>query len=68
MKIRLHHTEDECRAALERLSQAFTVLAVSPPHPDRGQSVLVRVYVEAHVASVSDAVAPASENGASVDP
>ena len=44
MKIRLHGTEDE------RLAGVVEVLAVSAPYPDRGASVLVRVYVEAWIA------------------
>jgi hypothetical protein len=47
MKIRLHGTEDECRRAAEHLAEVLTVLSVSDPYPDRGRSVLVRVYVEA---------------------
>lgn len=46
MKIRLHGTEDECREMAELLEQVMTVQAVSEPYPDRGLSVLVRVYVE----------------------
>ena len=46
MKIRLHGTEDECREMTELLEQVMTVQAVSDPYPDRGRSVLVRVYVE----------------------
>jgi hypothetical protein len=50
VKIRLHGTADECREAAERLAGIFEVLAVSAPYPDRGASVLVRVYVEARIA------------------
>lgn len=46
MKIRLHGTEDECRQMTELLDQVMLVQAVSDPYPDRGRSVLVRVYVE----------------------
>jgi hypothetical protein len=46
MKIRLHGTADECRQMAELLEQVMTVQAVSDPYPDRGRSVLVRVYVE----------------------
>jgi hypothetical protein len=64
MKIRLHGTADECREAAERLAGIVEVLAVSDPYPDRGASVLVRVYVEArlappvHVASTTEARPP----------
>jgi hypothetical protein len=50
VKIRLHGTEDECREVAERLAGVVEVLAVSVPYPDRGASVLVRVYVEARIA------------------
>lgn len=50
MKIRLHGTEEECREAAERLPGIVEVLSVSAPYPDRGASVLVRVYVEARIA------------------
>ena len=50
MKIRLHGTEEECREVAGRLAGIVEVLAVSAPYPDRGASVLVRVYVEARIA------------------
>ena len=50
MKIRLHGTEEECREVAERLAGIVEVLAISAPYPDRGASVLVRVYVEARIA------------------
>jgi hypothetical protein len=46
VKIRLHGTEEECREMTELLEQVLIVQAVSDPYPDRGRSVLVRVYVE----------------------
>lgn len=51
MKIRLWGTEDECRAAAERLMRTpgLVVLSVSEPYADRGASVLVRVFVEARL-------------------
>jgi hypothetical protein len=60
MKIRLHGTANECREVAERLAGVVEVLVVSDPYPDRGASVLVRVYVEAritppvHVASTAE--------------
>ena len=51
MKIRLHGTAEECREVAERLAGIVEVLAVSAPYPDRGASVLVRVYVEARIAA-----------------
>jgi len=50
MKIRLHGTEEECCEVAGRLAGFVDVLAVSAPYPDRGQSCLVRVYVEARLA------------------
>jgi len=50
MKIRLHGTEDECREVAERLAGIVEVLAISATYPDRGTSVLVRVYIEARIA------------------
>jgi hypothetical protein len=46
MKLRLHGTREECEEAARRLAELFQVVAVSPAYPDRGPSVLVRVYVE----------------------
>jgi hypothetical protein len=48
VKIRLWGTEEECRLAAERLMRTpgLLVLSVSEPRPDRGASVLVRVYIE----------------------
>jgi hypothetical protein len=51
VKIRLHGTEEECREAAGRLAGIVEVLAISAPYPDRGASVLVRVYVEARIAA-----------------
>jgi hypothetical protein len=46
VKIRLHGTEEECREGAERLARVFSVVSVSAPYPDRGQSSLVRMYCE----------------------
>jgi hypothetical protein len=46
VKLRLHGTPEECADATRRLVETFEVVAVSGPYPDRGASVLVRVYVE----------------------
>ena len=45
MKIRLHGTEEECREMVELLENVMLIQSVSDPYPDRGRSVLVRVYV-----------------------
>jgi hypothetical protein len=46
MKVRLHGTPAEVAAATCRLVEVLDVVAVSDPYPDRGPSVLVRVYLE----------------------
>ena len=46
MKIRLEGTPQECEQAAPRLAEVFDVASVSDPYPNRGRSVLVRVYVE----------------------
>ncbi len=47
MKIRLHGTAEECEQAVTLLGEVLVLQSVSEPYPDRGRSVLVRVYVEA---------------------
>jgi hypothetical protein len=54
MKIRLHGTKGECAATAQRIAQVITVLSVSEPYPDRGASVLVRVYLEARPGAPND--------------
>jgi hypothetical protein len=49
VKLRLHGTRAEVADATRRLVETFDVVAVSPPYPDRGASVLVRVYLEVRV-------------------
>jgi hypothetical protein len=46
VKIRLHGTEEECREMAELLESVMLVQSVSDLYPDRGRSVLVRVYIE----------------------
>jgi len=46
VKVRLHGTPAEVAEATRRLLQVLEVVSVSPPYPDRGASVLVRVYLE----------------------
>jgi hypothetical protein len=46
VKIRLWGTEDECREMVELLESVMLIQSVSDPYPDRGRSVLVRVYVD----------------------
>jgi hypothetical protein len=46
VKVRLHGTREEVAEATRRLFEVFDVVSVSDPYPDRGASVLVRVYLE----------------------
>ena len=57
MKIRLHGTEDECQETVKLLGSIMLIQSVSEPYPDRGRSVLVRVYVEVRLPR-SDANSP----------
>lgn len=47
MKIRLYGTPEECEEAVGLLGSIMLIRSVSEPYPDRGPSVLVRVYVDA---------------------
>ncbi|MDX8146425.1 hypothetical protein SK854_30225 [Lentzea sp. BCCO 10_0061] len=49
MKIRLEGTRDEIDAAVPALAHGFEVLQVSSFYPNRGTSMLGRVYVTATV-------------------
>lgn len=46
VKLRLEGTPQECARAALRLAEVFDVFSVSEPYPNRGRSLLVRVYVE----------------------
>jgi hypothetical protein len=46
MKIRLHGTREETEDAARRLAEVFWVVSISEPYLDRGNSALVRVYIE----------------------
>jgi hypothetical protein len=46
MRLCAHGTPEECRRAVEALAGLFRVVSVSDPYPDRGASVLVRVYLD----------------------
>ncbi len=46
MKVRLWGTPDEVAQATRQLVEVLDVVAVSGPSPDRGASVLVRVYLD----------------------
>lgn len=52
MKVRLMGTPAECSAAVTALADSprLSVVEVSNPYPNRGDSRQVRVYVEAHPA------------------
>ena len=50
IKIRLWGLRSECQTAAQRIASVLTVISVSEPRADRGQSSLVRVYIEARLA------------------
>jgi hypothetical protein len=58
MKLRLHGTRAEVAEATRRLIEVFDVVAVSEPYPDRGASVLVRVYLEVRLEPAALATPP----------
>jgi len=49
VKIRLWGLRSECEAAARRIAAVLPVVSVSEPRADRGQSSLVRVYIEARL-------------------
>jgi hypothetical protein len=55
VKVRLHGTLGEVAEATRRLVEVFDVVSVSEPYPDRGASVLVRVYLEVRLDPTSPA-------------
>jgi hypothetical protein len=52
--IRLEGTRQECEQAAPRLAEVFGVVSVSDPYPNRGRSLLVRVYVEVRLGAERD--------------
>jgi hypothetical protein len=58
VKVRLWGTPAEVDQATRRLVEVLDVVAVSGPYPDRGHSVLVRVYLEVR----PDPIPPASSD------
>jgi hypothetical protein len=55
VKLRLHGTLEEVTEATRRLVEVLEVVSVSDPYPDRGASVLVRVYLEVRLPSTPPA-------------
>jgi hypothetical protein len=55
VKVRLHGTREEVAEATRRVVEVLDVVAVSGPYPDRGASVLVRVYLEVRLDPTSSA-------------
>lgn len=47
MKIRLSGTPDECANAVEALARGFVLREVSAFYPNRGATVLGRLYIDA---------------------
>jgi hypothetical protein len=64
VKIRIEGTREECQQATPKLAEVFDVVSISDPYPDRGQSRLVRVYVEIRLAAERQV----DEDGATVRP
>jgi hypothetical protein len=60
VKLRLWGTREEVAQATRRLVEVFDVLAVSDPYPDRGASVLVRVYLEVRLDPAAPAPPPSA--------
>ena len=58
MKVRLPGTATEVAEATGRLLEVGDVVAVSDPFPDRGTSVLVRVYLEVRLDPPGPATLP----------
>jgi hypothetical protein len=54
VKIRLEGTPKECAQAAPRLAEVFDVVSVSEPYPNRGRSLLVRVYAEVRLGAERD--------------
>jgi hypothetical protein len=54
VKIRLEGTPTECEQAASRLAEVFDVVSISDPYPNRGRSLLVRVYVEVRLGPERD--------------
>jgi hypothetical protein len=64
VKRRLHGTRNEVAEATRRLVEVLDVVAVSEPYPDRGASVLLRVYLEVRLDPTSPTrPAPAGAGG-----
>jgi hypothetical protein len=59
VKLRLCGTRAEVAEATRRLVQLLEVVSVSPPYPDRGASVLVRVYLEVRLPKATRSTTPA---------
>lgn len=49
IKIRLWGLRSECETAARRIAAVLPVVSVSEPRADRGQSSLVRVYIQARL-------------------
>jgi hypothetical protein len=67
VKLRLHGTPAEVDQATRRLVEILEVVALSQPYPDRGPSVLVRVYLEVRLPP-PEAESTGAAPGSSPDP
>jgi hypothetical protein len=58
VKLRLHGTRTECDLVVRQLATVLRVLSISDPCPDRGRSVLVRVYLDIRAGDPADPADP----------
>jgi hypothetical protein len=65
VKLRLHGTREDVAEATRRLVQVLEVVSISPPHPDRGASVLVQVYLEVRLPETTEST-PQAPGGSPV--
>jgi hypothetical protein len=61
IRIRLWGLRSECETAAQRIAAVLPVVSVSEPRADRGQSSLVRVYLEARLPDDAGARHPAAD-------
>ena len=60
IRIRLWGLRSECETAAQRIASVLPVVSVSEPRADRGQSSLVRVYIEARLPDDTSTYHPAA--------
>jgi hypothetical protein len=68
MRLRMHGTREEIAEATRRLVEVLEVVSVSQPYPDRGASVLVRVYLEVRLDPASLSRSSGASRAGSAEP